>query len=178
MQHSHQKYLDWLPKQIFIQAVIKRNYFPDSCWIALQNRFLLLNLCCVCICTQLSAMDSWSIVTVCVFKWQFMLHAFGFMLYYSGFVYCIAAAFCVFYQCVRLCVQSDDLNTSSVRIFSLFFLSQLSAHYQFYHWCSRNLFSASCVSHCTLWTEKKTWQYICDHNSGRTHSIFIIFALL
>ena len=25
---------------------------------------------------------------------------------------------------------------------------------------------------------KKTWQYICDHNSGKTHSIFIIFALL
>ena len=25
---------------------------------------------------------------------------------------------------------------------------------------------------------EKTWQYICDHNSGKTHSIFIIFALL
>ena len=25
---------------------------------------------------------------------------------------------------------------------------------------------------------KKTWQYICDHNSGKTYSIFIIFALL
>ena len=25
---------------------------------------------------------------------------------------------------------------------------------------------------------KKTWQYICDHNSGKTHSIFIIFALM
>ena len=24
---------------------------------------------------------------------------------------------------------------------------------------------------------KKTWQYVCDHNSGKTHSIFIIFAL-
>jgi len=24
----------------------------------------------------------------------------------------------------------------------------------------------------------KTWQYICDHNSGKTRLIFIIFALL
>ena len=32
-----------------------------------------------------------------------------------------------------------------------------------------------CYIHCE---PKKTWQYICDHNSGKTHSIFIIFALL
>jgi len=25
---------------------------------------------------------------------------------------------------------------------------------------------------------KKTWQYVCDHNSGKTLMIFIIFALL
>ena len=25
---------------------------------------------------------------------------------------------------------------------------------------------------------KKTWQYICDHNSGKTRLIFITFALL
>ena len=32
----------------------------------------------------------------------------------------------------------------------------------------------------TLWTEKKrgSTEYICGHNSGKTHSIFIIFALL
>jgi len=29
----------------------------------------------------------------------------------------------------------------------------------------------------TLWTIKR-WQYICDHNSGKSWSIFIIFALL
>ena len=32
----------------------------------------------------------------------------------------------------------------------------------------------------TIYTvsRKKTWQYICDHNSGKTNSIFIIFALM
>jgi len=29
----------------------------------------------------------------------------------------------------------------------------------------------------TLWTIKR-WQYICDHNFGKSQSIFIIFALL
>ena len=30
---------------------------------------------------------------------------------------------------------------------------------------------------CTLWA-KKTWLYICDHNSATTRSIFVLFALL
>jgi len=31
--------------------------------------------------------------------------------------------------------------------------------------------------HCDLWTIKR-WQCICDHNFGKSRSIFIIFALL
>ena len=55
------------------------------------------------------------------------------------------------------------------------------AHFQTHFFYNFLIFWCSSVFTC-IWlytvNRKKSWQYICHYNSGKTHSIFINFALL